>query len=248
MILYFSGTGNSRFVAHEIAKQLDDEVVSLNECMRTQAPRQFDSAKPYVVVCPIYVSRMPLEVESYLKSCTFSGNTDIWFVVTCGGGMGGTGHYCKKIADSKGLVYHGTACLIMPNNYVAFSSVVSSEEGKQKAHDLLPAIQEIALHISKGEQLTADKKLTTMAWVSGMAEFFHVLLMKDKPFTVNNNCIGCRRCEKSCPMNNIIIKDGRPTWNGKCMQCMACIGVCPVKAIDYGNKTQQRNRYYLDEV
>jgi ferredoxin len=31
------------------------------------------------------------------------------------------------------------------------------------------------------------------------------------------------------------------------MHCMACISACPVKAINYGNKTQNRNRYYLAE-
>lgn len=247
MILYFSGTGNSRFVATEMGKQLKDEVVSLNECMRAQKPRQFVSEKPYIVVCPIYISRLPLEVESYLKSCIFSGNSNIWFAVTCGGGIGGTSYYCRKIAENKGLIYHGTACFIMPNNYVALCPVVSSEEGKQKALALLPQIKDTVLRISRRETLIPDKKFTTMAWVSGMAGFFRVFFMRDKPFTVHENCVGCGKCEKLCPMNNIIIRNGKPSWNGKCMQCMACIGACPVKAIDYGKKTQLRNRYYISD-
>ena len=28
---------------------------------------------------------------------------------------------------------------------------------------------------------------------------------------------------------------------------MACISLCPVQAIDYGNKTQKRNRYYINQ-
>ena len=28
---------------------------------------------------------------------------------------------------------------------------------------------------------------------------------------------------------------------------MACISLCPVQAIDYGNKTQKRNRYSINQ-
>ena len=34
MILYFSGTGNSRFVAYELGKQLKDEVVAINTYLK----------------------------------------------------------------------------------------------------------------------------------------------------------------------------------------------------------------------
>lgn len=245
MILFFSGTGNSRFAARELGKQLDDEVISLNTCMQEKKARKFTSDRPYVVVAPIYMSRMPLEVEEYLKMCSFSGNRNIWFVATCGGGMGSTGHYCRRIAEDRGLTYHGTDALVMPNNYVAFSDVISSEEAPEKAKQVLPDIARIAQQISRGEDLVADPKLTAMGWVSKGAGLFHGMLMRDKAFHTNDRCISCGQCEKICPMCDIRLQDGRPVWGGKCMQCMACISICPVKAIDYGKKTENRNRYYL---
>ena len=36
MILYFSGTGNSRYLAHFLAKEIDDEVVSINDYLKYQ--------------------------------------------------------------------------------------------------------------------------------------------------------------------------------------------------------------------
>ena len=246
MILYFSGTGNSRFVAKEIGKQLSDEVKSLSECMRTKKAQHFTSEKPYIIVSPIYVSRMPLEVEEYLKMCTFSGNQDVWFIMTCGGGMGGTADYCRKIAEEKGLTCHGTGCIIMPNNYVALSNVITPEEAREKALEVLPVIKAIALQISRGEELQVEPELTKMPRVSAFADFFHWLLFRDKAFQVNDSCVSCGKCEALCPLCNIRLVDGRPKWNGKCMHCMACISACPVKAIDYGKKTQSRNRYYLE--
>lgn len=42
------------------------------------------------------------------------------------------------------------------------------------------------------------------------------------------------------------IKDHRPVWGKECTHCMACIVKCPKKAIEYGNKSKGKNRYYID--
>lgn len=34
MILYFTGTGNSRYVTRKIAKEINDEVISINELIK----------------------------------------------------------------------------------------------------------------------------------------------------------------------------------------------------------------------
>lgn len=177
MILYFSGTGNSRFAAQELGRQLDDNVISINKCMQSKKFRSFLSEKPYVIVAPIYASRMPLEVEEYLKKSDLSGSTDIWFVFTCGGGMGGAANYCQKLAENKGLTYHGTGCVVMPNNYVLLSDVISSKEAAAKAQTIIPEIRDIALTISRFEELHVDPGLTKFPWSSSMAGFFHSLLV-----------------------------------------------------------------------
>ena len=35
MILYFTGTGNSRHIARLISKEIDDEVISINELIKS---------------------------------------------------------------------------------------------------------------------------------------------------------------------------------------------------------------------
>ena len=52
---------------------------------------------------------------------------------------------------------------------------------------------------------------------------------------------------KRQPLNNIALEGGRPVWKGTCTHCMACIGGCPAEAIEYGEKSKGRRRYYLKE-
>ena len=61
--------------------------------------------------------------------------------------------------------------------------------------------------------------------------------------TAASNCIGCGKCAKLCPLNNIKLTDKKPVWGNQCTHCMACIGNCPVEAIEYGTITQEKRPY-----
>lgn len=67
MILYFSGSGNSRYVAKELGTLLNDEVVSLNRRIKKNDTSMLVSDKPYVIVCPIYAWRIPQNDSSCIS-------------------------------------------------------------------------------------------------------------------------------------------------------------------------------------
>jgi len=52
----------------------------------------------------------------------------------------------------------------------------------------------------------------------------------EKNFIVEDNCNGCKVCEKVCPVNNVKV-DKKPIFNNNCQHCLACIQNCPQKAI-----------------
>jgi flavodoxin len=101
MILRFSGTGNSLYIAKFIAKIIDDKIVSINELIRNNSKEKMLSDKPFVFVCPTYAWRIPNIVDTHIKETIFGGNNKAYFILTCGGDTGNAIYYIKKLAVKK---------------------------------------------------------------------------------------------------------------------------------------------------
>ena len=54
MILYFTGTGNSRYIAKRIAEALGDELLSMNDRIKAGDTSPVTSDKRLVIVTPTY--------------------------------------------------------------------------------------------------------------------------------------------------------------------------------------------------
>ena len=86
MILYFSGTGNSQYVAVKIAEIIGDgQVFSINRAIKSGEKTVIRSEGPLVFVAPTYSWRLPRVVERWILETDFRGNRDAWFILTCGG-------------------------------------------------------------------------------------------------------------------------------------------------------------------
>jgi len=72
--------------------------------------------------------------------------------------------------------------------------------------------------------------------------------LMDHGFYSNEKCIGCRTCEKICPVKNIKILKKRPAWQHTCEQCFACLQWCPQSAIQFGKNTENNKRYHHPAV
>ena len=59
MVLYFTGTGNSRYVAERIAVALGDELLSMNDRIKAGDTSPVTSDERLVIVIPTYAWRIP---------------------------------------------------------------------------------------------------------------------------------------------------------------------------------------------
>ena len=119
MIVYFSGTGNSRQCAQLLAQTLQDEMLDASNYIRHGIGADLHSGKPWVFVAPTYSWQLPKVFQSFLASGCFEGAEEAYFVMTCGFDIGAPEETNRELCRQKGLRYQGTLQVVMPENYIA---------------------------------------------------------------------------------------------------------------------------------
>ena len=244
MIVYFSGTGNSRWCAEYLADLLDDDILDAFQYIRHGIAADFISGKPWVFVSPTYAWRLPRIFRDFIRSGSFMGSEEAYFVMTCGDGIGNAEKTNRALCAEKGLRHRGTVEVVMPENYIALFDVPSEEKCAQLVKNAGDLLDLTAGMIAGGGTATAGRITPVDRLKSGPVNpLFYAVTVKDKKFRVGESCISCGKCEENCPTGNIELKAGKPVWNGKCTHCMACICGCPVSAIEYGKASVGKVRY-----
>ncbi len=249
MVLYFTGTGNSRYIAERIASRLGDELFCINDAIKLGSINSIKAKQRIVFVFPTYAWRIPRIVKDWILKTPFEGEKRAWFVMNCGDSIGNAEKYNKSLCREKAFAYMGTAQIIMPENYIAMFNTPGLDEARRIVLKAEPEIDKAAKLIEKGHAFSANKNNPLKSFLSGPANaVFYPAFVKSKAFYAADSCIGCEKCAKLCPLNNITMKNGRPHWNNNCTHCMACIGYCPKKAIEYGKKSKKRERYNFESL
>lgn len=248
MIIFFTGTGNSRYAAQAISDMTGDEITDSLQYLKNGEKAAFESANPWVFVSPTYSWRIPVIFESFIRKSTFSGNRDAYFIMTCGDDIGNAGAHLKRLCDSKGLNCKGVAGIVMPENYVAMFAVPGEDESRAIRSRALPHLKAAADSIKAGSDLSRTQVNVPDRLKSGIVNsLFYSLFVKSKAFRVSDKCTGCGKCEKRCPVNGIRLENKKPVWTGDCTHCMSCICGCPAGAIEYGKVSVGKPRYQCPE-
>ena len=246
MIFYFSGTGNSQRVAEQLARITGDDRVFLNRLLREREAGTFCSERPLVFVSPTYAWRLPRIVEDWIRRARFEGNSDAYFVLSCGTGCGNAAAYARRLCAEKGLRFRGLAPVLMPENYLAMFSTPDAAQCREIIDRALPCIASLAESIRAGEGFPDRKPSLVGRLESGpINPLFYALCVRDSAFRSLEGCTGCGRCARTCPVNNIVLREGLPAWQGNCIHCMACIAGCPAGAIEYGSRSRGKHRHFI---
>ena len=243
MILYFSGTGNSKYVAERIALMICEDLVSLNDKIKLGDHQEIKNEKHLIIVAPTYAWRLPRVVEAWLNR-TEIDTEKVWFVMTCGGEIGNAAKYNQRLCSRKHLTYMGTKQILMPENYIAMFGVPDWKDAKNIIDRAEPDIQLAGEQIKKDIAFAAPRNNLYDRMMSGVINGpFYKLFVKSNAFYSKSSCISCGKCASVCPLNNITLQDGKPIWGNNCTHCMSCISYCPKKAIEYGTKSIGKPRY-----
>lgn len=188
-----------------------------------------------VVVCPTYGWQIPHVLGNWLKRTRLSGSRKLYFVMTCGDGIGNAGGYAKRFCEKKGMEYMGCGKVVMAGKLCGHVSGAGQDGGRTDHREGYPPggpdrrAHQKGNPLPKAEISLLDRFLSTV-----VNPVFYKLFVHAGKFRTTERCTGCGACVRLCPLSNIRLEDGSPVWGSDCTHCMACICRCPEQAIEYG--------------
>ncbi len=243
MIYYFSGTGNSKWAAKLLAKELNEEVLDIAAFFKNPGHIQIRAQETLGIVFPVYAWGPPQIVKRFLTYLTIEPGAFCYAVCTCGDDAGGAVAYLKKR-----LRLNSGYSLQMPNNYIVLYDVDDEQTQRRKLDTAKARIPQIAANIREKKPVFEVHTGRLPALKTALAyPLFSAFAMTPKPFHAEETCTSCGLCAHICPTGNIAIVDGKPVWGNACEQCTGCIHRCPARAIQYGRYTKNKGRYYFVE-
>jgi len=246
MIFWFSGTGNTRRAALELARCTGDRAVSMADAVRDGAfTYSLGAGEPLGIVVPVYFWGIPAMAHTFLSQLKFADGQkpDYVYAVLVAGGS--ACNAVKHIQDYIEVDYWTE--LLMPDNYILMYDMKHPDDVRKR-------LREAEANI--GKIYNAVRRRETMKRGSSPGLFSGVLTKQvyksyekkrvTAPFRVmEDRCTACGKCAELCPDRIIELRDGKPVWTAeKCDQCLACLHRCPTEAIQYGDKTVNRRRYH----
>ena len=249
MIFYFSGTGNSKWVAESLAGLLHDKTADILDSIsngeiieKLSAGIQEEGFLGFVF--PVYAWGAPEIVIDFVKKLGKpEGNAFTFAIATCGEEAGYTLKNFSKIIPLK-----SSYSLVMPNNYVVGSDLEDEETVLSVLRNAKEEVKRMAEELSAKKEVCRVNEGSAAGLKSGLVNFgFNKFARNTKNFYTTDACTGCGLCAKNCPTHTITMENNRPVWGSKCYQCLKCINRCPAAAIQYGKATETRGRYTIEK-
>lgn len=240
-ILYFTGTGNSLYAAEYLGEQLVKYNYSV-EVKNISDVESMDTLKHRDIlffVYPIYGSTMPSQMRSFIKSLPESNGQRVGVIATQLAFSGDGSSILYSTFKKKGYIQKWGYQVNMPNN-LSFRGSPFFQSADYEVHE-----KRHLKRVRKKLESVVDRVLIDRKRVWDSTIFHKLLAMSQRPlykkyaiksyqesFSVNKNCIGCKKCINNCPAGVITWKDGVEfTHTESCQVCLRCLNFCPTSAI-----------------
>lgn len=241
VIFYFSGTGNTWWVADQIKRRLDAKNINASAVsMDTLTPKKADwwikTADLVLFGWPVYGSDLPEPVKRFIEKLPESQKGKHTHVFCTQMGFSGDGAWlAHKLLKSKGLIIDTAEHFAMPSNMSMFSGFFGTPNEK--------SIKRIMARAEILVERYVEKLLTNKARIKGRYSFLLGIIQRG-PYRLYQNkacrkvgveaarCTRCGLCAALCPVGNIKIMDV-PQFAGHCAQCLRCYSFCPTCAITF---------------
>ena len=224
MVFYFTGTGNSLY----IARRIDKDAVSIPQVMRGQERTFTDEA--IGVVSPVYGHEMPAMVKDFIRQANFRTKY-LFLILTYGNRHGGEAELALRFCRDCGKQPAYIHTLLMADNWLpAFDMEEEKQKDKNVEGQLAHILDDLKAQKHEISTVTDSDRAVHRQFLQSAGQmpadaWQHLI-------RVSSRCAGCGVCEKVCPSGSIHVENGRAVHvPGGCQTCLACVHACPEKAI-----------------
>lgn len=224
MVFYFTGTGNSLY----IAKQIEASPISIPQVIH-QESQEF-SADSIGIVAPVYGHEVPQIVKDFMKKAVF--HTDYFYMIlTYGNRHGGAAELAKKFCDECGIAVNYINVIVMVDNWLPSFDMNEQKKIDKGIDEKLAAIlADLNAKKNMFSEVTDSDRAAHQQFLDAMSHMPPDVWQR--LLRVSDNCVGCGICEKVCPSSSIHVVNGKAVHTpGHCQTCLACVHACPQKAI-----------------
>ncbi len=242
LILYFSGTGNTRRVAEEFKARLEERKFTvILHSMEEHADLTKLSYDFLIVGMPKYYEYPLLPAIRYLKHNLPKSEHTVPALAFCtqAGTLKTDFTGLEKLLRKKNHRLTVEASMPYANNLLIFGAFRPTEptELLKNREDIRGQVGPLLDAFLSGavlkEQTKAWQKPLIYLVAASCTKLMPALAMR---FSADDTCTGCGLCARQCPVKNIQMNGGRPEFRRRCLFCTRCINSCPANAIRYSGK------------
>lgn len=233
--VYFSGTGNTKYCVEFFVQQYGDssKVISIEN---PDVIKEISANNTLVFGYPVYFSNAPKIVQDFISANKILFKNKKIFIIATMGLFSGDGTGCTARLFRK---YDAT---VLGGLHIKMPDCIGDEKVLKKTPEankalVLQAENKITAAVSELKAGTPLKQglgiFCHIAGLFGQRLWFYkkTAEYKKKPDIDEDKCIGCGRCAKLCPMDNICIVESKAKSYDRCTMCYRCFSHCPTQAL-----------------
>jgi len=236
LTLYFSGTGNTKYIAERFAEKMEAKCLSIED--KADFAVEIATQDTIVLCYPIYGSRAPLIMRRFVAEhmTDLKGKKLIIFATQVFfSGDGARSLLDLLPAGHVEVIY--AAHIYMPNNVSNLWPALRKQSRRKIKRYLARAetkLERICTNIRAGRVRRrgfskfsrAIGRLQGGPWLRAGE-----IWMGRKIIVYDDACTRCGFCVHFCPMQNLEEQDGKIVHKNNCAVCYRCVNFCPERAI-----------------
>jgi Pyruvate/2-oxoacid:ferredoxin oxidoreductase delta subunit/flavodoxin len=233
--IYFTGTGNSRYVLDIFLKKYDK---TADMCALTDENIAYfiKNNEKIIFSYPVQFSNIPKILKDFVdKNQRLWRGKHIFVIATMGLFSGdGAGILARRL-QKYGAQIEGGLHLKMPDS-IADEKVLkrSLERNKALVQAAEQKIDKAVRNLKYGKPPQEGIGFWYyMVGLFGQRLYFYnkTKYYTDKLKIDAQKCVGCGKCVTQCPMKNIHIEQNTAKASNQCTMCYCCVNICPRQAI-----------------